>query len=321
MITYILPLIVFALIAGCAFVLFQELRRMARDPVRQRLTHTAADRWFVEGPAGNRPLVESLAGQLPQTSGKTGVLDHELRRAGYYQPEALNVFLAIRNSLVIIVVVCTATLAVTIGPEYQRLVIRILLVGTIATGLVWALPRLILRTLGNRRVERISRSVPFALDIITMCLSGGLSLRDALKHVSRELRAAQPDLAMELTIVQQQADMTSLDMSLRQFTKRIDAPEIAALSALIAQSQQLGTDTVHLLRDYSESIRSRWRQAADERASKTGVKMLFPLTFCLLPVVLIVLWGPAVMELWIFLTTFSDRYPTSNDVLPIVPFR
>ena len=59
--------------------------------------------------------------------------------------------------------------------------------------------------LGKRRVERISRSLPFALDMTVMCMSGGLTLREALLHVSREIGIAHPDLAAELAIIQQHA--------------------------------------------------------------------------------------------------------------------
>ena len=103
---------------------------------------------------------------------------------------------------------------------------RTLIVGAAVTGMCWGLPRLVIRTRGKRRTERISRALPFALDMTVMCLSGGLTLRDALAHVTAEVGLTHPDLATELAIIQRQADMISMESAFRQFAQRIDSPEV-----------------------------------------------------------------------------------------------
>jgi len=142
---------------------------------------------------------------------------------------------------------------------------------------------------------------------MTMCLTGGLSLQDAFTHVSQEIYFAYPDLATEFLIVKRQSELRSSEFAFQQFSKRIDAPEIGSLAALITQGQRLGTDVVNSMREYADNIRLRRRQTADERSNKASVKMLFPLAFCLLPSAFIILWGPSLLELSKFLMSMQGR--------------
>jgi tight adherence protein C len=302
----ILTIASFAVISALAFVLLLSLARLQNDPIRERLAATAQGSVATSGPGlFTDDLAASLAEQLPQASNDNGMLDRELRQAGYYRPTARFDYLALRNSLVIAVVIIALMLAVSVGPQHQDLALRIGLGGIVLAALCWAVPRLILRGQAQARVNRIRQALPYALDMTTMCLTGGLSLQDALGHVSREIFFSHPDLAVELMIVRQQSEMTSLDHGFRQFAERIGTQEVTALAALITQGQRLGTNVVASLRDYTDNMRIRWRQIADEQSSKVGVKLLFPIVICLLPAAMIFLWGPALVDLWRFFQSFS----------------
>jgi tight adherence protein C len=217
--------------------------------------------------------------------------------------------------------IATGALAVLVGPEREALVWRVLIIGLGITVVLWALPRLILKLQARRRVERITHSLPFALDMITMCLSGGAPFSDALKHVTYEISDSHPDLADELYIVHQQAELSTLELALRQFAARIDTPEVIALAALVNQNQALGTETSQAVRDYSENLRLEWRQAADERANRVSVFALLPLVLCLLPAVFIIMWGPAAVELWDFLKNMDAYIPGAPDLGSDSPLR
>lgn len=296
----------FAVISALVFVLLLSLARLQHDPIRERLAATAQGSVAASGPGlFTDDLAASLTEQLPQASNDSGALDRELRQAGYYRPTARVDYLALRNSLVIAVVVIALMLANGVGPQHQDLALRIGLGGLVVAALCWAVPRLILRAQAKARVNRIRRALPYALDMTTMCLTGGLSLQDALGHVSREIFFSHPDLAVELMIVRQQSEMTSLDHGFRQFADRIGAQEVTALAALITQGQRLGTNVVASLRDYTDNMRLRWRQTADEQSNKVGIKVLFPIVFCLLPAAMIFLWGPALVDLWRFFQSFQ----------------
>jgi tight adherence protein C len=245
-------------------------------------------------------LAESLAAQLPQASSENGDLDRELRQAGYYRPSARFDYLALRNALVIAAILITFILALFVGQqyEYRGIALRIIIGGVMIAGLCWAVPRVMLRLQARARVERIRRALPYALDMITMCLTGGLSLQDSIAHVSREIYFSHPDLAVELMIVRQQSEMTTLEHGFRQFANRMDVAEVTALSSLISQGQRLGTNVVSSIRDYTDNLRLKWRQTADEQSNKVGLKLLFPIVLFLMPAAMIFIWGPAVVQVW-----------------------
>ncbi|MCL6503820.1 MAG: type II secretion system F family protein [Pirellulales bacterium] len=252
-------------------------------------------------------LAESLAAQIPQLRVEAEQLELELRRAGNYRPSARRDFLAFRAFLMILVVLVTAAAAVIVGPENVELVYVILAAGVIVLALAYSLPRLILVWQGNRRIRRIERGLPDALDMITMCVVGGLSLRDALLRVASEIATAHPDLAVELEIVRQQAEIGTLDLAFKQFAQRVDLPEVRAMASLITQTHRLGTNVATALRDAADSLRGARRQRADEAANRTSVKMLFPVVLCLMPAVFLILWGPAIVEMRSFLR--RERQP------------
>jgi tight adherence protein C len=294
----------FLAIACFVYLFTQAVLKLQRDPIRERLAAAALHHTTTGGGLFGRSLAEGLAAQLPNFD-RGNQLDQELRRAGWYRATAKQEFLAMRNVLVLLALVISGSLAVMLGPEQPAKVLRAVGFGLAAVGICWSMPRLYLRTKGNQRVNRIRGALPDALDLISMCMTGGLSLTDSLTHISREIYFAHPDLAVELLIVRQQAELRSFESAFQQLSERVDAPEIVSLAALIAQGQRLGTDIVGSIRDFADSMRLKRRQLADERSSKAGVKMLFPLTMCLLPSVFIILWGPSVLELWKFLQTFK----------------
>jgi tight adherence protein C len=296
----------FLIIGGLVFVLLMAFARLQQDPIRDRLAASAQGAVATSGPGlFTDELATSLAAQLPQGTNDNGELDRELRQAGYYRPTSRFDYLALRNSLVIAAILITAMLAAGVGPQHQELALQIVIGGLLIAGLCWALPRLVLRSQAAARVKRIQRALPFALDMTTMCLTGGLSLQDSLGHVSREIFFSHPDLAVELMIVRQQSEMTSLDHGFRQFAERIGTPELTSLAALITQSQRLGTNVVTTLREYTDNLRLRWRQIADEQSNKIGLKLLFPIVCCLVPAAMIFLWGPAIVDLWRFFQSFE----------------
>lgn len=250
-------------------------------------------------------FTEPLAAQLPQLTSSDDNLVRSLRRAGYYKPTARSEYLALRNVLAITIVIATGVAAVLIGPDRPALLKPILVWGLVGAALAYALPWFFLQNRAAARVKRIQRGLPDAFDMLTMCLSGGLSVNESLQHVSREIYGAHPDLGVEFEIVRRHAEMSSLGDAFRQLSGRLDLPETTALTSLIQQTERLGSNVVEAVRDFADDIRTRQRQTADERASKAGIKLLFPLVLCLAPAALIILWGPALLELRNFFRTFD----------------
>ena len=294
----LLPVGAFFAVSGFVFLVGRIAMQMQRNPVRERLGAAIGRNLVAAGEVAIPGPVESP--QISDLQSQTEI-DKEFRQAGWYRPHARRDFYAMRNALVVCSMITAGGAAVAFGPTRPELVGRAIMLGIAALGLCWAGPRIYLRRQARARVARIRTGLPDALDLLTMCLTGGMSLNDSFDHVARDVYFAHPDLAAELLIVREQMDMRSAELAFQQFSARTQAPEVASLASLITQGQRLGTDVAGSIREYADNMRHRRRQLADERSNKAGVKMLFPLTMCLLPSVFIILWGPSLLELLRFL--------------------
>jgi hypothetical protein len=140
----------------------------------------------------------------------------------------------------------------------------------------FSLPRVYLYIRTRARQHQIERGLPTAIDMLTLCLSAGLNIHNALGRVVRELHLAFPALATELEIVRRQAELRTLEFALVQFADRVGMPQIRNLAVMLTQSENLGTDAVSVLREYADDLRINMRQRADEMANKAPFKLLFP---------------------------------------------
>lgn len=148
------------------------------------------------------------------------------------------------------------------------------------------------------RQSNFRRALPDALDVLVICLEGGLSLAAGLRRVSTELRTAHPALASELAIVQRevQLGLTSGE-ALKKMGERSDLEEVRSLASVILQSERLGASLVKSLRVHAESIRLKRYQRAEEKAAVAATKVLFPTLLFILPAVFVVVLGPAAFRL------------------------
>lgn len=242
------------------------------------------------------PLTQAMAVVVPQLSSEVEAIERDLRRAGYYSATALIEYMAARNVLIVLVLILTGVLAVLADPATSAPEI-IVGVGLVTAILGYSVPRLVLGSQARARVDRIQKGLPDALDIIRMCLTGGLPLREALNRVSADIGTYHPDIAVELQVIQRHADANSMAVALKNFANRIDTPDVNTLSALVAQTEQIGTHVATAVADYADGIRRQHRQRAEERASKTSIRLLFPVIFCLAPPIYILLCGPPVLKM------------------------
>lgn len=150
----------------------------------------------------------------------------------------------------------------------------------------------------SKRQMIIRRSIPDALDVITICVEAGLSLNSAIVRVSRDLQSTYPLLATELIIVHRQVQMgKSSGEALRSFAERFDLAELRTLASVVAQSQKLGASVADALRSHGETMRTKRMQRAQERAQQAAVKILLPTVFCIFPALFVVILGPAAYDI------------------------
>jgi tight adherence protein C len=102
---------------------------------------------------------------------------------------------------------------------------------------------------------------------------------------------------VELEIVRRHAEADTMAKALKEFARRMNAPDVNALASLVSQTEKTGTHVATAVTEFADGIRRQFRQRAEERASKTTIRMLFPVIFCLAPPVFILLLGPPVLQL------------------------
>jgi tight adherence protein C len=171
------------------------------------------------------------------------------------------------------------------------------------TGLGFFIPRFLLKRLINDRQTRIRIAMPDALDLTVICVEAGLALDQAMMRVGEDLRHAHPDLANEFYLMnlELRAGKPRAE-ALRNLYNRTGVDDIKALVTTLVQTDRFGTSVAQALRVHSDSLRTERRQRAEEQAAKTTIKMIPPLVVFVLPSIIIVTLGPAIIQLYRTLT-------------------
>ena len=288
--TVILPLIAFlfgsAVVAGVAYALMPA-RAMAID---RRLEELALDRQVEEKPRFQRVLgvLKRVGDSAPKNPKELGALRLRLVQSGFRRDEALTIFFGIR-------IVCALALFTLLS---SSLVARPnLLYALGGLGLGYVLPGMVLARMAKRRSHRIRLSLADMLDLLVVSVEAGLGLDQALQRVGQELAFAYPELADELRLVNLELRAGKpRPEALRNLADRSGVDDLSALVTMLIQTDKFGTSVAQSLRVYSETLRTKRRQRAEEAAAKTGVKMVFPLAICIFPAIWVVTIGPAAIR-------------------------
>jgi tight adherence protein C len=174
----------------------------------------------------------------------------------------------------------------------------------VAAGVIgFYLPTMLIGLRQNQRHDAVLAALPDALDLLVICVEAGLGVAAGLQRVAGEMRLASPVLAGELAIVNQemQAGISRTD-ALRNLAERTGVDEVYALVAMLIQTDRLGTSVGQALRSHADSMRTKRRQRAEQLARKATVKLAFPLVLLILPALLVVILGPAAIQLMKALT-------------------
>jgi tight adherence protein C len=159
-------------------------------------------------------------------------------------------------------------------------------------------PNLYVRLKASRRNDAMNKSLPNALDLLVVCVEAGLGLDMSLKRVGEETSATAPELSKELSNVSLEINTgIPRQKALSNLGDRNSLEELRSLTAILVQAEKFGTSIAHALRVSADSIRTKRRQAAEEKAAKTTVKLSFPLVLFILPSTFIIVIGPGILRL------------------------
>jgi tight adherence protein C len=219
---------------------------------------------------------------------ETGDVSHRLMLAGFRDPQAAEVFYAAKLSAPI---VAAALAWLVIGKDSFFWFVILSAVG-------FMMPDLWLTSAINRRRERIRLGLPDALDLLVICMEAGLGLDQALIRVGYELRISHSDLSDEFQQInlEQRAGKPRLD-AWRNMAERTNLEVVRSFVSMLVQTERFGTPISKSLGTFSDSLRLKRRQLAEEMASKTTIKMIFPLALFIFPSMFIVLLAPAVISI------------------------
>jgi tight adherence protein C len=168
-----------------------------------------------------------------------------------------------------------------------------LLVGASVLG--YLTPNLVLYQAGYNRREQMRRELPDALDLLTISVEAGLAFDAALSHVARNTTGP---LAEEFFRVLQEMQIgLGRSDAMRALTERTDLPELRGFVTSMVQADTFGIPIANVLRVQSKEMRVKRSQRAEELAQKVPVKILFPLIFCILPALFVVILGPAAIRI------------------------
>ena len=172
----------------------------------------------------------------------------------------------------------------------------LLLVGVPALG--FFLPRFFLKRAMKERQRRIRLALPDALDLTVICVEAGLALDQAMMRVGEDLQHAHPELSGEFHLfnLETRAGKPRAE-ALRNLATRTGVDDVRGLVGTLIQTDRFGTSVAQALRVHSDSLRTERRQRAEEQAAKTTVKMIIPLVLFVLPSLIFVTVGPAVIQL------------------------
>lgn len=272
----------------------ERLRRLASQEVNPRAPTIAVA--AEDGAAAEiaQRLAEPINKLLPASATEVRKIQKQLMHAGFRSNEAPIVYRAIQ-------------LATMAGfPAFVALVCAIL-ARPLGSALVWIilafvigffLPRYVLRRFINTRQRNLRWGLADALDLMVVSVEAGLGLNAAMLKVSSELKDVHPDIATEFELANLEIRVgRERDEALRNLAERTGVDDLHSLVAMLIQTDKFGTSIARALRVFSDSLRTKRRQRAEQAAQKAAVKLLFPLACFLFPTLFIAILGPAALNL------------------------
>ncbi|HMC66814.1 MAG TPA: type II secretion system F family protein [Gemmataceae bacterium] len=304
----IMPLIVGALIvAGVWIVLGVISQRNTRTADRLERHSRPQSLVDIEMPTrapreaerftGIKKTVEDLGAMLkPQTELEQSALRIKLANAGFRSEQAAGIYLGLRFACLIFFAILSVFLFLVLNislpflPKYAWMAVCI--------GSGFYLPTVILWYLRRKRQQEIFLSLPDALDLLVVCVESGLGLDAAMRRVTDEMKSHAKIMCEELTLANFQLQMGRPRREvLHDLGVRTGVDDVRSLAAILIQADRFGSSIAQALRVQSDSMRTRRRQLAEEKAAKTAVQLIFPLVLFIFPGIFVVLVGPAAISI------------------------
>lgn len=239
-------------------------------------------------------VAEPLDRLVPISAEKAKHLQKKLMYAGYISPNAPMMYRAIQLATLIglplLVFLFWLTTGWAVGDSYRYLM------GAVFLGYV--IPRQTLDNMVKGRQQRLRWGLADALDLMVVSIEAGLGLNAAMVRVGQEMKKVHPDISREFEFVNLEIQVgREREVAFRNLAERTGVDDLRNFCAILIQADRFGTSVARAVRVYSDSLRTKRRQRAEQAAQKAAVKLLLPLAVFLFPTLFIVILGPAAIQL------------------------
>ncbi len=239
-------------------------------------------------------IVKKLGNLIPASPKDVTVMQRRLIRAGLRGPNALKILYGAKAILGVLFPLITAVMVAKSSADPSNKFVAVL--AAVAVGFFG--PNEYVRMAAKKRQKMISRGLPNALDLMVVCVESGLGLDQAILQVSKELEHAHPEISEEFALVNLELKAGKRRVeALRNLAERTASEDLKKLVAVLIQADRFGTGVAQSLRAHADYMRVQARQIAEEKAAKLGVKLVFPIFFCILPSLFVVTVGPVVVKI------------------------
>ena len=251
------------------------------------------DYWIERVARATKPLAKL---SVPDAGYETSALRRRFMNAGIRSATAPMAFFGLKTMLALgFPMLAFAVFSVTsMQIQGYGLLLLLLMASTIG----YYLPNILLSKAIASRQREIFENFPDALDLMTVCMEAGLGTEAALNKVAEDMVHKSPTLSDELRLVNLELRAGApREQALRNLGIRTGVEEVEGFVSMINQADRFGTSIAQSLRVHSETVRTQRRQRAEEAAAKIPLKLLFPLIFCIFPALMLVIIGPAVIQM------------------------
>jgi tight adherence protein C len=302
----LLPIALFGLFASAAWFLL-ELFVAKRPRAEERLEEfknpalrRAAERNSARKSETMAKMLEKATPAFakalsPKNEAEASKLKVRLANAGFRSEAAPSIFLGLKFAGLLLGLFAFGGTAVFSHGFTQKALVNTVL----GAGGLFYLPEIVVSFIKKNRQQQIFLGLPDALDLLVVCVEAGLALDQAMRKVSEEMAKTYRVIAYEFGMCNLQLQMGRVRSEvLRELGTRTGVDDVKALVGIMIQADKFGSSIAQALRVQSDSMRTRRRQLAEEKAAKTAVKLIFPLVIFIFPGIFVVLVGPAAI-LWV----------------------
>jgi tight adherence protein C len=298
-----LIMVIVMIVVSAAMIIYSLLpaRQEKEEAILRRMSgkQVAEEKKKQTGESTARRIVQKLAPiavrpVMPKNDEQISALRVKLSNAGFRRESAVTFFLASKTILGIGLAAVTLAISWSSGHPMKNIASLSATLG----GLGFMLPNVWLMLATSQRSEKIRNGLPDSLDLMVISVEAGLGLDAAIQRVGDELALVHPELAEEFSITTLESQMSvPRAEALEHMATRTGLSEVKSLVAVVTQAERFGTSIAKALRNQADSLRTKRRQKAEERAQKTSVKLMLPLILFIFPAIGVVLAGPAALQM------------------------